>query len=141
MTLKRILNEFDEKYRSFEFGEPGSKDQFWKLKAFLTHAIRFTQKARDEEWRERIKVVRDRFKCGKCDGAKNLKHHMWCVAVTALEVEKDKLGMHGKECPHCSWGDCECHCKICRPDLWDENIVDEELIKQHKNQVRLGKKE
>jgi len=37
-----------------------------------------------------------------------------------LEEEYNKIGIHGNNCPHCLGGDCECHCEICRSDLWEK---------------------
>lgn len=36
------------------------------------------------------------------------------------EAQGEKIGTHGDNCPHCLGGKCECHCRECRPDLWEE---------------------
>jgi len=36
-----------------------------------------------------------------------------------------KLGIHGKKCPHCFDGDCECCCEECRPDMWEDKKSDD----------------
>ena len=44
------------------------------------------QTKEDYLWKieKEIKEIRKRFRCGKCDGAKNLRHALWCVAISEL---------------------------------------------------------
>lgn len=85
---KEIIEEFEKRYQSFEFGEPISKYQFNVLRAFLSGALH-QQRIKDaEEFEVEKKIATWE---GKLEAYRN------CVAWTnqVQPINKDALMAHG----------------------------------------------